>query len=113
MLHHASHGNKTKSYRSFEPAGIVPPQCAYHALLRACSHSNLPEHSRTLIEQLQRSGRRPDAQTIGWLSHALTLLDGFSRATPAEPGHEEGDGKEEVAVMPKESKAEEGLQTRP
>ena len=60
---------------SMQPIGIVPPQCAYHALLRACSHCKLPEHSRTLISQLQRAGRRPDAQTIGWLSHALTLLD--------------------------------------
>ena len=60
---------------SMQPIGIVLPQCAYHALLRACSHCKLPEHSRTLISQLQRAGRRPDAQTIGWLSHALTLLD--------------------------------------
>ena len=51
--------------------GVVPPQCAYHAMLRACSRAGLPEHSRLLFEQLQRAGRRPDAQTIGWLSHAL------------------------------------------
>ena len=56
---------------SLEPARVVPPQCAYHALLRACSHCGLPDHSRLLFQQLQAAGRRPDAQTIGWLSHAL------------------------------------------
>ena len=52
-------------------AGVVPPQCAYHALLRACSHCRLPECSRSLFRQLQQAGGRPDAQTLGWLSHAL------------------------------------------
>ena len=42
--------------------GVRPPQCAYHALLRACSHCHLPECSRALLLQLQRAGGRPDAQ---------------------------------------------------
>ena len=73
---------------SLPPAGVVPPQCAYHALLRACSHCSLPEHSRRLLKQLQASGRRPDAQTIGWLSHALIAEPGSIRSPRPEDGLE-------------------------
>lgn len=62
---------------------VVPPQSAYHALLRACSQASLPEHSRKLFEQLQQAGRRPDAQTIGWLSHAL--IESSCHSPPLTP----------------------------
>ena len=61
--------------------GVLPPQAAYHALLQACATAGLVEQSRAVFEQLVRAGGKPDAQTIGWYSHAL--IEG---ATVTSPG---------------------------
>jgi hypothetical protein len=82
-----------RSFAAMPSTCVVPPQCAYHALLRACSHCRLPELSRKLFAQLQAAGKRPDAQTIGWLSHAL-IEAAHSPPIRALAGHTEADGAE-------------------
>ena len=62
-------------------SAVVPPQCAYHALLRASSHCNLPEHSRRLFATLHACKAHAvpvtldEAFRLGRIDLILTLTD--------------------------------------
>lgn len=61
--------------RRLHGLGVTPPQSAQHALLQACIRAQLGSCARGVFAQLQETGCRPDALTLGWYQHAL-LMEG-------------------------------------